>query len=119
MSNGFRAVIRAAVVVGLAGVCAPAAAADGPRPMRPTSGPAVIAVALQAGQPARQDEFVPVDELPPEDRLPAARFVVIAYSFVWVVLFAFVWSIWSRLGRVSADLDALDRQHRRGPSESR
>ena len=32
-----------------------------------------------------QDEFVPVDELPPQEQLPAAPLLIAAYSVAWIV----------------------------------
>ena len=41
------------------------------------------------------------------ERLPATPFVFAAYSIVWLVLIAYVFSIWRRLGRVQQELTAL------------
>jgi CcmD family protein len=68
-----------------------------------------------AGQ-AAQDEFVPIDQLPPEDRLPAAPLLVGAYGFVWVALLGYFWSLWRRLGRVERELADV---RRRGQAERR
>lgn len=57
--------------------------------------------------PAAQSEFVPVNQLPPADQLPAAPLLITAYAFVWVAVFAYVWSIWRRLTKVEADMNAL------------
>ena len=51
-----------------------------------------------------QEEFVPISELPPEDRLPAAPLLIAAYSFVWVVLLVYLWSIWRRLTKLEKEL---------------
>ena len=49
---------------------------------------------------AAQDGFVPVDSpISPEDAMPAPRLVAIAYGFIWVVLFGYLWSVRSRLAR--------------------
>jgi CcmD family protein len=57
------------------------------------------------GQPtAAQDEFVPIGELPVEDQLPAAPFLVAAYTVVWVLLIGYVWMLWQRLVRVQREL---------------
>ena len=70
--------------------------------------------AIAAQQPAGgQDEFVAVDELPASEQLPAAPLVIGAYAFVWIVLMVYLWSIWRRLGKVEADIRALE-QRRRG-----
>jgi CcmD family protein len=70
-----------------------------------TSG-VTAASAFQAAQPppAAKDEFVPVNELPPEEKLPAATFLIVAYSIVWLGLTGYVWSLWRRLGKVEQEL---------------
>ena len=45
-----------------------------------------------------QEEFVPIDQIPPEDQLPAAPLLIAAYAIVWVVVFAYLWSSWYHLG---------------------
>ena len=45
--------------------------------------------AQPAAQPQQQEEFVPIDQLPPQDQLPAAPLLVGAYAFVMLVLFAY------------------------------
>jgi hypothetical protein len=60
--------------------------------------------------PAAQDEFVPVSELPPEDRLPAAPLLVGAYAFVWVMLLGYLVMIWRRVGKVEAEMASLARR---------
>ncbi len=93
------------------------------------AGVGVIAIAawlggrapLHAAQPPSegQTEFVPISELPPEDRLPAAPLLIGAYAFVWVVLVAYLWSIAKRLGKVDAELSRLERLIARPPTEHR
>ena len=61
-------------------------------------------------QPAQQEEFVPIDELPPEDQLPAAPLLVAAYAVAWVAVFGYLWSIWRRLDRVERELAEVARQ---------
>ena len=58
---------------------------------------------------AAQDGFVPIDELPPEDRLPAAPFLVGAYTITLVLLVGYAWLLWRRLGVVQRDLDEVRR----------
>jgi CcmD family protein len=67
------------------------------------------------GQPPRQqtpDEFVPIDELPPEEQMPAAPMVVAAYAFVWVAFVAYIFTLVKRVKRVEADLRALEQERR-------
>ena len=76
---------------------------------------AIVAMAAPvfAQAPPGQGEFVPMNSLPPADQLPAAPLLVAAYAFVWVALAVYLWSIWSRLGRVERDIDALRQQRAR------
>ncbi|MDP6373765.1 MAG: CcmD family protein [Vicinamibacterales bacterium] len=74
------------------------------------SGGDVQAAASSAAQPAQQDEFVPIDELPPGDRLPAAPLLVAAYAFAWLAVFGYLWSIWRRLAKVEQELADVARR---------
>lgn len=67
----------------------------------------------RAAQPA-QEEFVPIDQLPPDEKLPAARFLIAAYSVAWVVVAAYLWSIRQRLGRVEREIADVSRRVARG-----
>jgi len=58
------------------------------------------------GQPA-QDEFVPLDSVPPEDQLPAAPLLVAAYALLWIAVVGYLWSIWRRMVAVERDLSDL------------
>jgi CcmD family protein len=69
--------------------------------------PAVAA--LQPAQPPL-DEFLPIDELPEEDRLPAAPFLIAAYSIVWILAFGYFWSLTRRFAVVERDLAGLTRR---------
>lgn len=61
--------------------------------------------------PRAQEEFIPLKELPREEQMPAAPLLIGAYSFVWVVLFGYVWSMRRRMAQVERELAALE--HRR------
>jgi len=65
----------------------------------------------QPSAPAARDEFVPVTDLPDSEKLPAAPYLIAAYSIVWLVLLGYVWSIWRRLGQVEAELKQAVRDH--------
>jgi len=58
--------------------------------------------------PQQQDEFVPVSELPPQDQLPAAPLLISAYTFVWVALFGYVFSVARRLNGVQREVTRLE-----------
>ncbi|HEY7190519.1 MAG TPA: hypothetical protein VH436_28400 [Vicinamibacterales bacterium] len=73
-----------------------------------------VAVPLEAqaptpsGQaPKNQSEYIPIDQLPPQDQLPAAPLLIAAYSFVLVVFFLYVLSLARRLTSVQRDVDRL------------
>jgi CcmD family protein len=63
---------------------------------------------------AAQDEFVPISELPPEDRLPAAPFLVAAYTITLVLLAGYVWLLWRRVGALQHELNEVRRTTRPG-----
>jgi CcmD family protein len=58
--------------------------------------------------PPAQDVFVPIDELPPQEQVPAAPMVVAAYSFVWAAFVVYVFSLIKRVKKVEADLRKLE-----------
>ena len=66
-------------------------------------------VAAQPSQ-AAQDEFIPMGDIPPEDRLPAAPLLVTAYSAVWAIAIGFLWTIWRRIGAVEREFAAVSRR---------
>ena len=68
--------------------------------------------AIAARQPPPQSEFVPVDEIPPGEQIPAINLVAAAYGFVWVALLGYVWSIARRLQKVEAELLDLESRKR-------
>lgn len=84
-------VVRALCLVSVL-VTAPAAAAAQDTP---SSAP---------GTTAAREEFVPIGELPEEDRLPAAPLLVGAYAVAWAAILGYVWMLWRRLGRVEQEL---------------
>jgi CcmD family protein len=65
-------------------------------------------VATAEAQPPPQTEFVPVDEIPPGEQIPAITLVATAYGFVWVLLLGYVWSIARRLQKVETELADLE-----------
>ena len=75
--------------------------------------PAARAQAAQPSQAppttAAQDEYVPIDQLPESEKLPAAPFLIGAYVVVWGALLVYVLILWRRLGRVEAELRQAQR----------
>ena len=63
-------------------------------------------------QPAKpaQDEFVPIDQLPPGEQLPAAPLLIAAYSVAWLAVAGYLFSIWRRLDRVDRDIAEAGRR---------
>jgi len=61
-------------------------------------------------QPPPVEEFVPIGELPEEDRLPAAPFLVSAYSLVWIFAFGYFWMLSRRLSIVERELNDLTKR---------
>ena len=76
------------------------------------SGRALAQTAQPPSRPAPQDEFVPIEQLPPQEELPAAPMVVAAYTFVWVAFLAYFFTLLKRLRKVETDLTALERGRR-------
>lgn len=68
--------------------------------------------AIAAQQPPPQSEFVPVDDIPPGEQIPAINLVAAAYGFVWIALLGYVWSIARRLHKVEAELVDLESRKR-------
>ena len=76
------------------------------------AGPASQAL-LTAQQPRpkpAEDEFVPIDQLPPGEQLPAAPLLIAAYSVAWIAVAGYLFSIWRRLDRVDRDIAEAGRR---------
>jgi CcmD family protein len=59
-------------------------------------------------QPKQQEEFTPIDELPPQEQLPAAPLLVAAYAFVLLMLFGYMVTVSRRLSLIQREVDRLD-----------
>jgi CcmD family protein len=66
----------------------------------------LTALALQP--PAGQTEFVPVTPGTATEHLPAGPLLVAAYAFVWAATMFYLWTIWRRLNKVEAEMQALE-----------
>jgi CcmD family protein len=64
--------------------------------------------AAMAAQPQPPKEFVPVDDVPPGEQIPAINMVAAAYGFAWVAVLGYVWSIAKRLKQVESELADLE-----------
>ena len=71
-----------------------------------------IVVAAQPPEP--KGEYVPVNQLPPTESMPAAPLLITAYAFVMIVLFAYVFSVARRLSAVQQELSRLDATMKHG-----
>jgi CcmD family protein len=71
-----------------------------------------LATPVFAQQPkAAQDEFLPVNgPVSPQDSIPAPRLVAIAYGFIWVMVFGYIWSIKSRLSTVEREIASVSKR---------
>ena len=94
---------RTAAIIVLALTCA-AVSTRAQSPAAPPSSQQPSA----APQPEQQNEFVPLDQLPPQEQLPAGRLLVIAYAFVVGALFVYVISVARRLGSVRREVERLE-----------
>ena len=74
----------------------------------------VLALAMQVSplvaqtQPKQQEEFIPIDQLPPQEQLPAAPLLVGAYAFVLLMLFGYLVMVSRRLSAIQTEVDRLD-----------
>jgi CcmD family protein len=57
---------------------------------------------------------VPIDQLPPQDQLPAAPLLIAAYAIVVLALFAYVMSVARRLTVVQREIERLETDMKRG-----
>ena len=108
MRRSLSVLVRAAflglLLLGVAPLVAPVAA-HAQQPATPTT-PASQAKPQPPRQrpPQSQDEFVPVTDLPESEKLPAAPYLIAAYTIVWLLILGYVWSLWRRLSLVEQEL---------------
>lgn len=72
------------------------------------TGSGLAAAAAQAPQVEQQEEYVPIDQLPPGDQLPAAPLLIGAYVFVPLVLFLYLVSLSRRMAVVQREVERLE-----------
>lgn len=73
---------------------------------------AAAAPAMLAQPKPSPDEFVPVEDAPPGEQIPAINLVAAAYGFVWIAVVAYVWSLGRRLQKAEAEIAALEQRRR-------
>ena len=81
---------------------------------------AFLVAALMLGVPALVDAqqqppkapegFVPVDQLPGQEELPATPLLAAAYGVAWLAVLIYVFSIWKRLNTVERELADVARR---------
>lgn len=59
-------------------------------------------------------EYVPLEDLPPTEQIPAARLVIIAYAFVWGAVLFYVVTVARRLGSVQREVERLEIDMKQG-----
>ena len=59
-------------------------------------------------QPKQQEVFTPIDQLPPQEQLPAAPLLVGAYAFVLLMLFGYLVMVSRRLSAIQTEVNRLD-----------
>ena len=70
-----------------------------------------IALSKEA-QPKPPADFVPVENAPPGEQIPAMPLLGAAYGFIWVGVFGYVWSLAQRLRKVEAEIAELEAKRR-------
>jgi CcmD family protein len=70
----------------------------------------LVAAPTAQQPPPGQEGFVPVDQLPVDEKLPAAPLLITAYAIAWVAVLAYLWSIWQRLSKVERELADVSRR---------
>jgi len=63
---------------------------------------------LAQEQPKQQEVFTPIDQLPPQEQLPAAPLLVGAYAFVLLTLFAYLITVSRRLTAIQQEVNRLE-----------
>jgi len=74
----------------------------------------LLAAPVFAQPPAGQSEFVPVNGIPENEKLPAAPLLVVAYAVFLVLMVGYVWTVWRRLSKVEAEMHALEQRTMKG-----
>jgi CcmD family protein len=73
----------------------------------------IAPLTAQQQPPRQQEEFTPIDQLPPQEQLPAAPLLIGAYAFVVLVLFGYMFMVARRLTTIQREVDRLDTDLRR------
>jgi CcmD family protein len=68
---------------------------------------------LAQAQPEQQEQFTPIDQLPPQEQLPAAPLLVTAYAFVLLMLFGYLFIVSRRLTVIQREVERLEGELKR------
>jgi CcmD family protein len=68
----------------------------------------VLASASLGAQSQPPPDFVPVENAPAGEQIPAMPLLGLAYGFIWVGLFGYIWSLARRLHKVETELTELE-----------
>ena len=72
---------------------------------------ALVVMPTAAGaQPPAQEGFVPVEQLPGQEEMPAAPLVAAAYGVAWAAVLIYLFSIWRRLATVEREMAEVSRR---------
>lgn len=74
----------------------------------------VLVPTFASAQPPAQEGFVPVDQLPGQEEMPAAPLVGAAYGIAWAAVLIYLFSIWRRLGVVEREMAEVSRRVQAG-----
>jgi CcmD family protein len=66
--------------------------------------------AVTFAQPPQQEGFVPVDQLPGQEELPATPLVAAAYGVAWAAVLVYLLTIWRRLAAVEREMADVARR---------
>jgi hypothetical protein len=66
--------------------------------------------AVAVAQPPAQEGFVPVDQLPGQEEMPAAPLVAAAYGVAWAAVLFYLLFIWKRLLAVEREMAGVARR---------
>ena len=64
----------------------------------------VIGAGYAAAFQQPPEGFVPVEQLPTDEGMPAAPLVATAYAVAWGAIMVYVWTVWRRLSKVQREL---------------
>ena len=70
----------------------------------------VVVPAAAGAQPPAQEGFVPVEQLPGQEELPAGPLVAAAYGIAWAAVLMYLFSIWRRLETVEREMAEVSRR---------